>query len=609
MKKLLIVLVALIAVQSAYAGICSPTAWHTTPYTDGETRNVTEGDSAVIRGTCTYNTGGACDTIYLGQEFQEDGSSTWKSASIGENISLLIPIYTPYVARCFFGSCSIRHTVKYSGVGEDYEIRFSCKSGSETRYSQSVHINVSPETTPPVIYDHYPYTGFQDSDGDVRLMGKCYDSINDVVSAEFWSNHTGGYHMVYQNTSYTDFQWFIFNLSGIDDGESIVWGINCTDTRGNFVNQNYTLTSVYNSSPLIARQVTPANNTNYSWGEDVIAYCEALNILNVTNISIVTNISGSWEITDTRSQGDGWYYYDEEFDDIQYGHIRATDGTHYVDEVRFDASWIPTTTGMTGAQVCIRQASGSADLDDDDITTCFVDNADGWTPFMSAGDFNDEIVQNCTNTVMPNYPDAPDSWYCVDILNAVLQSQSQGDEYMIIRLIDPDNNVTTATALNFFTTYIELGNTSFDSQFYYEQAVHGVDNIPYFKVQYYKPLQTLAMFNLSTMPDNTSYGWKCEAYDYDSPSNYDISNMYVFNYGLSGGGDPCLCSVINSSGVIDLSENCVLNTDCNISNAITFTNSGSVTFNATIRISTLGLFPSPSDRGFLGSEARVLQVV
>jgi len=318
--------------------------------------------------------------------------------------------------------------------------------------------------------------------------------------------------------------------------------------------------------------------------------CNVHTVNEVDNVQLWTNITGSWALTETM---EGGFSADQgEFADVQYSHVRATDGTEYQDQIKFDGTWLSPRYTVTKAELCTRRMSASSgNLSDDDITAWRVDDQ-GWSSVsITTGEYNAQSKTNETisNRTEENIHGSP-NWWCFDITNPVIETQAQSDTFVTIRWEDPDNAVATANALNFFTEYLWLGNTTIYENHCYNGAICGAINTPFMRVTYFDSSSSIANFTVTDTVDG-EYIWNCKGMDKDSPPNNAWAPAnYSYTVGVVSESDPCACPGYGENYDIPLENHCHINTTCDVGTGlVTFTGTGSYTLNATLNGTILGL--------------------
>ncbi|MBU1028506.1 MAG: hypothetical protein KKF48_05670, partial [Nanoarchaeota archaeon] len=86
----------------------------------------------------------------------------------------------------------------------------------------------------------------------------------------------------------------------------------------------------------------------------------------------------------------------------------------------------------------------------------------------------------------------------------------------------------------------------------------------------------------------------------------NINNTEIFILTTTS-ADTCTCAGLNENWEIDLSDYCVITDNCDLGTGnITFINTGTITFNATITSCQIGDLPA-DQRGYLGNLALIKQ--
>lgn len=104
----------------------------------------------------------------------------------------------------------------------------------------------------------------------------------------------------------------------------------------------------------------------------------------------------------------------------------------------------------------------------------------------------------------------------------------------------------------------------------------------------------------------TIYEWSGGVPVQSDNTNYEWSGgvPYII-YEHTVGGDSCSCPSINTNWAIDLSDTCTISTNCDIGTGnITFTSTGTITFNADITAYSIGPLPA-NQNGYLGENVNI----
>jgi hypothetical protein len=146
---------------------------------------------------------------------------------------------------------------------------------------------------------------------------------------------------------------------------------------------------------------------------------------------------------------------------------------------------------------------------------------------------------------------------------------------------------------NSSTTYVQIDDDTdtaiFEEAMYWGVATYSMTPVNKYEINLTSP--STGTYNLTRVWANLSTRY----------SNSSYVNLPLTVTGAS----TCVCPSTDTNWAIDLSENCVIESTCDIGTGnITFINTGTIIFNATITAKGIGGLPD-NQRGYLGINARV----
>jgi PGF-pre-PGF domain-containing protein len=143
-----------------------------------------------------------------------------------------------------------------------------------------------------------PIDNYNSSSSIVVFDLKCSDNKG-VNTIQLWGNWTGAWHANYTNSSYTNNTWLNITVNNISNGRDYKWAVWCNDTLGNSSwagNRTFAVDTVAPTTTLIS----PANDYNSS-SRSITFSCSASDNLNLANITLYGNWTGSWIANQTNS--------------------------------------------------------------------------------------------------------------------------------------------------------------------------------------------------------------------------------------------------------------------------------------------------------------------
>ena len=143
-----------------------------------------------------------------------------------------------------------------------------------------------------------PIDNYNSTSSSITFDFKCfYNSSMDTI--QLWTNTTGTWHVNYSNSSYQNDTWLNITVSGIPSGNNYRWAVYCNGTDGNFNwagNRTFNVDTIAPNTTLIS----PENAYNYSI-QSITFNCSGIDNLNLANITLYGNWTGSWTANQTNS--------------------------------------------------------------------------------------------------------------------------------------------------------------------------------------------------------------------------------------------------------------------------------------------------------------------
>jgi len=161
----------------------------------------------------------------------------------------------------------------------------------------------------PVLSDENPMNGSTDVNLTPALSIHVIDLQGDKMDVYFRTNASGTWKTIGTNMSVDNGTYYCSNTSNMNScNTEYWWSVNTTDPlplgSGNWTNQTYSFTT---GMELTVVLISPGNKTILD-ANDVLFKCHVIDDTGIKNISLYTNISGSWEHVETINATTGGEY-------------------------------------------------------------------------------------------------------------------------------------------------------------------------------------------------------------------------------------------------------------------------------------------------------------
>ena len=347
------------------------------------------------------------------------------------------------------------------------------------------------------------------------------------------------------------------------DNTQFPYSARCVDFRGN-IGWGITNGTVFTEFDNIAPNVTiiyPENDITQESG-DLNFSCFATDRHNIVNMSLWGNFSGIWEINQTVNTSG---FLPNEIDDITQestiNRITAFNADSYREfQVAMPIGYINPDANLTKGDMCYYQQS--LETNTQVLNLSRVDDQ-GWTLFLSVGDYNSQSLTNQTNVT----EQGGEGWHCIDVKEQLLTELSENPEgFLTMRVGMEEFTVGTATGLvNFFDFFLYVGNYSTD---YWTMRFTDSDGETAFRPfinatwTITLPNETVAEYEIDGL-SNGSYEWGCSAIEVAMNKGFSENRTFTISPGEPP-SDTCSCPSINTNWALNLQDFCDIQTFCDI---------------------------------------------
>ena len=448
--------------------------------------------------------------------------------------------------------------------------------------------NVSADSTAPVISDVTNTT----TNETAQINWSTDENANSSVTYSQSGNRVGTVSYIpTDKTSHT------INLTGLDDGTTYVYNITSCDATDNCnTTGEYSFTTIDSTAPTTPTGITcNGGSCNQTFTDATINIeCNGSNDTQNDTITYEVMYSNYTVVTQTIDDNNTGII---SFATIYYSGFGTDDSKLYID---VNISDVPASSTITDAKLYL-YVTEVGDGWDDDVNIYRVTSH--WDETSSAG----EIENTTKNTFSTQTGVLTTTGYgYINVTDIVKAAYDDGNKNVSIMIEDPDYNVSDANSAQYSAT---VNNTHKIGEHNFGEGCNNCyivitsdDNTitgarPYLTITSRKNGTTTTIGNHT---EGTPYAWDvtslsgttinqlmCRAKDINGSdmwsTNYTQQSNMTLDYTPIGGGTNCTCSGLNNNKLYNLSDNCVINNNCDMGTGnITWTGTGGWTLNATL---------------------------